>query len=323
MPTTTITTLPAEVGTFGVTLIEQPDKGEPHFVLVREEDPSCTPDVRIHSECLTGDVFGSHRCDCGPQLRASCRHMATSQHAYLFYLRQEGRGIGLKAKMLTYALQDQGYDTVEANEQLGFAADARSYNCVAEFLIERGIKRVRLMTNNPDKCRALRQAGIEVERVPLDVGAHELNARYRQTKRDYFGHYRDEKEEKQPMKPKAVVTANVIFVNDIARSEKWFTDVFGMEVVNRNPPEFLEMSLGASSFFIETNSDRREPGFEGTPPGGRCSIVFGVTDIEEFCREAVAAGARMVVKPVRQHWGGINAVVADPDGNEFILDQLT
>ena len=190
----TVTKLPVEEGTFGVGLIEQPGKGEPHFVLLREEDVSGTPVIRIHSECLTGDVFGSQRCDCGPQLRAACALMARAPHAYLFYLRQEGRGIGLKAKMLAYALQDLGYDTVEANERLGFAADARNYDCVAEFLIERGIRRVRLLTNNPDKCKALSEAGIEVERVPLVVGSHELNARYRQTKRDYFGHYRHEHE---------------------------------------------------------------------------------------------------------------------------------
>ena len=145
--------------------------------------------VRLHSQCLTGDVFGSERCDCGEQLDAA---MATIQKAgagVLVYMFDEGRGIGLLNKIRAYALQDQGRDTVEANHALGFAADMRDYSAGARILSELGVREVRLMTNNPDKVRQLEEHGLAVtERVPIEVAPGKSNRDYLRTKRAKFGH---------------------------------------------------------------------------------------------------------------------------------------
>lgn len=124
------------------------------------------------------------------------------------------------------------------------------------------------------------------------------------------------------MRPTTRLEANVIFVSDVARAEEWYARMLGMVTVELRPPEFLHMRLGGHSFFIETPSPRRAAGFEGGPVGGRSSVVFGVADVGAFCTFAAAAGAVIRVAPVRQHWGGVNAVIADPDGNEFVLDQV-
>jgi GTP cyclohydrolase II len=148
--------------------------------------------VRLHSECLTGDVFGSRRCDCGPQLDAALAAVAAAERGAILYLRQEGRGIGLLAKLRAYALQEQGFDTVEANEQLGLPIDAREYATAAAILRDLGVTRLRLLTNNPDKIAGLLSAGLEgVERVPLLVAPAPDNARYLATKRDRLGHLLD------------------------------------------------------------------------------------------------------------------------------------
>lgn len=148
--------------------------------------------LRLHSECLTGDALFSQRCDCGAQLEAALRQMAEAGRGVLLYLRQEGRGIGLLNKLRAYALQDQGADTVEANEQLGFAADARDYSLCGVMLAHLGVTRVRLLTNNPLKVTALRQLGIEVlERLPLQVGRNPHNAHYLNVKAGKFGHWLD------------------------------------------------------------------------------------------------------------------------------------
>jgi GTP cyclohydrolase II len=141
-----------------------------------------TPLLRLHSECLTGDVFGSQRCDCGPQLREAVERIA-DRGGYLLYLRQEGRGIGLYAKLDAYALQDAGLDTYEANLALGHDEDARSYLVAAQMLHALGVSRVALLTNNPDKARQLRRFGVTVaERVPTGVHLSPANARYLATK---------------------------------------------------------------------------------------------------------------------------------------------
>ncbi len=145
--------------------------------------------VRLHSQCLTGDVFGSERCDCGEQLDAALQRIEEAGRGVLVYMFDEGRGIGLLNKIRAYALQDQGHDTVEANHALGFAADMRDYSAGAHILSDLGARRVRLMTNNPDKVAALADYGLEVvERVAVEVPPREANRRYLDTKRSKFGH---------------------------------------------------------------------------------------------------------------------------------------
>ncbi len=148
--------------------------------------------TRIHSECLTGDALHSLRCDCGAQLDAAMQAIAAEGRGSLIYLRQEGRGIGLVNKIKAYHLQDQGADTVEANEQLGFGADMRDYGMLKTMLSHLGITRVRLMTNNPRKLSALEQLGIEItERIALKSGQNPHNAQYLATKADKLGHMFD------------------------------------------------------------------------------------------------------------------------------------
>ncbi len=161
--------------------------------LVMGDVSSAPPIVRIHSQCLTGDVFGSLRCDCRLQLELALRTIAEESAGILLYEQQEGRGIGLMPKLQAYALQDKGLDTVEANEQLGFKADCRGYELPAEVLKLMGITEVRLMTNNPDKVAALESAGIRVvERLSSAVASQESFERYLQVKRDKMGHITEE-----------------------------------------------------------------------------------------------------------------------------------
>ncbi len=157
--------------------------------LVMGDIHSAPPLVRIHSQCLTGDVFGSLRCDCRLQLELALTKVAEAGAGILIYERQEGRGIGLMAKLKAYELQDQGLDTVEANVELGFAADYRGYELPAEVLKLLGVLRVRLMTNNPDKVAAMEAAGIEiVERISAEVEPQESFERYLRTKQEKMGH---------------------------------------------------------------------------------------------------------------------------------------
>jgi 3,4-dihydroxy 2-butanone 4-phosphate synthase/GTP cyclohydrolase II len=171
--------------------------GEGHLALVAGLTPEGRiPEgdevlVRIHSECLTGEALGSSRCDCGPQLDASIEQIATAGRGVVVYLRgQEGRGIGLLAKLQAYALQDEGLDTVDANVELGLPIDAREYRAAADILRDLGVRTVRLLTNNPAKVWALRRHGIDVAaRVPLVVGVHPDNIRYLGTKHERMGHH--------------------------------------------------------------------------------------------------------------------------------------
>lgn len=146
--------------------------------------------VRIHSQCLTGDVFGSIKCDCGQQLEAAMKLVAEEGCGAIVYQQQEGRGIGIINKIRAYALQDDGADTIEANELLGLDVDLRRYEQCAEILLDLGLNRVRLMSNNPEKIRALRNSGLEiVERVPLSIEYHQNLTGYLKTKRDEMGHF--------------------------------------------------------------------------------------------------------------------------------------
>ena len=165
------------------------DGGDMHVALILGQPNGRPPVVRLHSECLTGDVLGSLKCDCGPQLQAALAEIAGAGWGILLYLRQEGRGIGLINKLRAYALQDQGHDTVDANVRLGFRIDARDFRVAARMLDLLGQRRVRLLTNNPAKVAELERAGIEViERVPHRVASNPHNERYLATKRDRTGH---------------------------------------------------------------------------------------------------------------------------------------
>lgn len=166
-----------------------PEAAGEHVALVIGQPNGSPPVVRLHSECLTGDVLGSLKCDCGPQLDAALRLIAESGWGILLYLRQEGRGIGLINKLRAYQLQDQGYDTVDANLRLGFAIDARDFGTAARMLKLLGQDRIRLLTNNPEKVARLEDSGITVvERVPHHLPPNPHNERYLATKRDRTGH---------------------------------------------------------------------------------------------------------------------------------------
>ena len=145
--------------------------------------------VRVHSQCLTGDIFGSLRCDCGLQLENSMKMIEKEGQGVVVYLRQEGRGIGLKNKIKAYQLQDKGYDTVEANHKLGFKADLREYGIGAQILLDCNVRKMRLLTNNPKKIVSLEGFGLEiVDRIPIEFDANEINKKYLSTKRDKLGH---------------------------------------------------------------------------------------------------------------------------------------
>jgi len=181
--------MPTEYGLFTAIGYESVLDGQCHIALVAG-DPTC-PDalVRVHSECLTGDVFSSKRCDCGEQLRRALQLISKNGNGVLLYMRQEGRGIGLANKLRAYALQDGGSDTVEANHRLGYPADLRDYGIGAQILVDLGIKQIRLLTNNPRKVIGLEGYGLEIaERVPLEVQPNNINRRYLETKRDKMQH---------------------------------------------------------------------------------------------------------------------------------------
>ncbi|MCL4545636.1 MAG: GTP cyclohydrolase II [Chloroflexi bacterium] len=182
--------LPTEFGEFQVTDFRLTTDGSDHVALIYGDVPTVGPTlVRVHSECLTGDALHSLRCDCGEQLHQSLQAIAAAGAGVLLYLRQEGRGIGLAAKLQAYALQDSGLDTFEANLALGFPPDARHYGVAAQILRSLGVERVRLLTNNPDKVDALRRLGIAVvERVPVIASPRPERARYLATKRERMSH---------------------------------------------------------------------------------------------------------------------------------------
>lgn len=183
------TMLPTARGTFRLIAFENTITAETHLALTLGQANGQAPLVRLHSECLTGDAFGSQRCDCGAQLAVAQQRIAEAGYGALLYLRQEGRGIGLINKLRAYALQDQGLDTVEANHHLGLPADARDYGIAAQILRDLGMEEVRLLTNNPAKVAGLERYGIVVrERLPLHIPPTAANRRYLATKRMKLGH---------------------------------------------------------------------------------------------------------------------------------------
>lgn len=202
--------LPTIYGDFTLHAFEERLTGDHHLALCKgdwsEEDPVL---VRVHSSCMTGDIFGSKRCDCGEQLHQALLQVEKEGQGVVLYMNQEGRGIGLVNKLKAYKLQEKGMDTVEANEALGFEPDARDYGVGAQILRSLGISKMRLMTNNPVKRVGLKSFGLEmVERVPLEVGAYPENVRYLKTKRDKMGHDLTELDAHSPE-----------FINDIIRDE--------------------------------------------------------------------------------------------------------
>lgn len=185
-----VTRLPTRYGDFDLHLYQGVIEKKEHLALVKGEIKGDVPTlVRVHSECLTGDVFGSQRCDCGQQLHRAMQMVEKEGSGIVLYMRQEGRGIGLVNKIKAYKLQDDGHDTVEANEKLGFKADLRDYGIGAQILVDLGVKKMRLMTNNPKKIVGLEGYGLEVvERIPIEIEPNEINQRYLETKRDKLGH---------------------------------------------------------------------------------------------------------------------------------------
>ena len=181
--------LPTEFGNFRIRVTVDEDGSEHSLVYVGDLAKEDYPLIRIHSECLTGDAFGSMKCDCGPQLQDSLKQIQEEGCGAVVYLRQEGRGIGLHSKIQAYALQDHGYDTLDANLALGLPADARTYEIAATMLKEVGVTSVRMMTNNPLKVRGLEENGIKVEfRLPHMSGVSVQNIDYLRTKNNRMGH---------------------------------------------------------------------------------------------------------------------------------------
>ena len=182
--------LPTETGEFHIIGFRSLVSDEEFVALVKGKPRADRATlVRIHSQCMTGDVFGSNRCDCGRQLEAAMKLIEQEGQGVIVYQQQEGRGIGIINKIRAYALQDEGADTIEANERLGFEADMRRYDQCAEILLDLGLRAVRVMSDNPAKIRALRQAGLKVvERVRLEIEPHDLFASYLKTKKEKMGH---------------------------------------------------------------------------------------------------------------------------------------
>jgi 3,4-dihydroxy 2-butanone 4-phosphate synthase/GTP cyclohydrolase II len=182
--------LPTDYGDFNLHLYHSKVDDKYHVALVRGEVAG-QPDVlvRVHSECLTGDVFGSRRCDCGAQLHQAMQQVAKAGRGVILYMRQEGRGIGLMPKIKAYKLQEQGLDTVEANLKLGYGMDLREYGLGAQILVDLGLKTIRLLTNNPKKVVGLKGYGLEIsEQVPIRIQPNPDNAKYLKTKREKLGH---------------------------------------------------------------------------------------------------------------------------------------
>jgi 3,4-dihydroxy 2-butanone 4-phosphate synthase/GTP cyclohydrolase II len=182
--------MPTEYGDFDLHLYRSHTDGQHHLALVKGDVANKKNVlVRVHSECLTGDIFASRRCDCGPQLHQAMRQVADAGLGVIVYMRQEGRGIGLASKIKAYKLQERGYDTVEANQKLGFPMDLREYGLGAQILVDLGLKTIRLLTNNPKKIVGLEGYGLEiVEQVPIKVKANPHNVKYLSTKREKLGH---------------------------------------------------------------------------------------------------------------------------------------
>lgn len=185
--------LPTKFGDFRIHVYRDVPTGKEHAAISKGEfRPDEAVLVRIHSECMTGDIFGSKRCDCGAQLQESLRRIEKAGKGVVLYLRQEGRDIGLTNKILAYELQEQGLDTVEANLQLGHPVDARTYDAAKDMLDDLGVHCIRLLTNNPAKVTAMRALGFDcTERIPLEIAPNDTNREYLEAKKEKMGHLLD------------------------------------------------------------------------------------------------------------------------------------
>ncbi|MFC1590655.1 bifunctional 3,4-dihydroxy-2-butanone-4-phosphate synthase/GTP cyclohydrolase II [Candidatus Omnitrophota bacterium] len=184
------TKLPTKHGEFRMVVYESMVDNYHHLALIKGDLCAEDTPVRVHSQCLTGDVFGSRRCDCGEQLELAMKEIEKRRRGVILYMRQEGRGIGIDKKLKAYELQDLGMDTVEANEALGFKADLRDYGIGAQILVDLGLRRIELLTNNPQKIVGLEGYGLEVvKRIPLKIEPNEANRRYLKTKKEKLGHH--------------------------------------------------------------------------------------------------------------------------------------
>ncbi len=209
------TKLPTEIGEFTLHLYASEIDKQDHVAIVKGDVSDGEPTlVRVHSQCLTGDIFGSLRCDCGEQLHSALRKINEAGKGVVLYMRQEGRGIGLENKLRAYNLQDQGKDTVEANEALGFKPDLRHYGVGAQILYDLGIRKIRLLTNNPKKIVGITGYGLEVvERVNIEVPPNKINARYLATKRDKLGHILSLEEQEEAVQ-------HQFFINNVDEDNK-------------------------------------------------------------------------------------------------------
>jgi 3,4-dihydroxy 2-butanone 4-phosphate synthase/GTP cyclohydrolase II len=181
--------MPTEYGDFRAVGYESLLDGQCHIALVAGDPAAENAMIRVHSECLTGDVFRSKRCDCGEQLRSALQMISENGNGVLLYMHQEGRGIGLANKLRAYMLQDQGSDTVEANTSLGYPPDLRDYGIGAQILVDLGVRKIRLLTNNPRKIIGLEGYGLQIaERIPLEIKPNSINRKYLETKRDKLHH---------------------------------------------------------------------------------------------------------------------------------------
>jgi len=190
--------LPTEFGDFEMIAYEDKNSGEEHLALTKGEwDQDDAILTRVHSSCMTGDIFGSCRCDCGPQLHESMRMIQEEGKGVIVYMNQEGRGIGMMNKLKAYKLQEEGYDTIQANEKLGFKGDQRDYGIGAQILRDLNVRKMRLMSNNPTKRTGLIGYGLEVvENVSLEIQSNKHNKFYLETKRDKMGHTIEVKDKK-------------------------------------------------------------------------------------------------------------------------------
>jgi 3,4-dihydroxy 2-butanone 4-phosphate synthase/GTP cyclohydrolase II len=185
----TTASLPTEFGDYQMTIYRDKTNGQTHIALTMGQLDNQAVLVRVHSACLTGDAFGSLRCDCGKQLKQAMQIIGQEKRGVILYMSQEGRGIGLVEKIRAYDLQDKGMDTVEANQALGHKVDLRDYGIGAQILVDLGVKQLRLLTNNPRKIVGLEGYGLKVvERVPIEIAPNAVNYKYLKTKRDKMGH---------------------------------------------------------------------------------------------------------------------------------------